>query len=257
MIHAARGLADAALDLLYPPHCLACGTALRAGGWGVCCPACAEAIAWIGADRCRRCGGPVAEGLGAADGCPACHSHPPAYVEQACALAPYEEPLRDVLLALKFGAGLRASDWLGEHLAMRIFETELLKDIEGPVALVPVPLVRRDLGRRGFNQAEAIARAAAGVLKAGRRKVSVEPGLLRKVRATAPQALLNREARRANLAGAFAADPARAEAFLKGGGGGVVLVDDVMTTGSTVGECARTLHGVGLKVLRAAVVARG
>lgn len=257
MIHAVRGLAEAALDLLYPPHCLACGAALQSGGWGVCCPSCAEGIAWIGSDRCRRCGGPVAKGVGVADGCPACHSHPPAYVEQACALAPYEEPLRDVLLALKFGAGLQASRWLGERLAQRIFETGLLTGLDGPVALIPVPLVRRDLGRRGFNQAEAIARAAAGPLKAGGRRVSVEPGLLRKIRATEPQALLNREARRANLAGAFAADPGLAERYAKGGGGGVVLVDDVMTTGSTVGECGRTLHGVGLRAIRAAVVARG
>jgi predicted amidophosphoribosyltransferase len=86
----------------------------------------------------------------------------------------------------------------------------------------------------------------------------VETRLLRKIRATPPQATLDPTARAENLKGAFAADASRARRYAgSGGGGGVILVDDVMTTGATASECARTLRQAGVSAVRVAVIARG
>jgi len=247
---AARQAAASAAALLYPPHCMACGLPLAPDGNGACCAGCAEKIAWIGADRCRRCGEKAGTGRGVVENCPACAAHPPVYVAQSCAVAGYDDALRPLILGLKFSGHLQAVPLLAALLARRMAATAVLAGFAPEqVALVPVPLHTRDFAARGFNQAEEIAARAASALG-----VACEPGLLRKVRRTRPQAMLGAEARRANLRDAFAADAKRAARYAQGL---VVLVDDVMTTGSTAGECARTLRAAGVREIRGAFVARG
>jgi predicted amidophosphoribosyltransferase len=157
--------------------------------------------------------------------------------------------MRAVLLGLKFGGGVQAVPFLGQLLALRLRSTGLVEGFGGPVALVPVPLARADFARRGFNQAEEFARQAARRLG-----LKVDARLLRKLRPTPPQATLDHTARAENLKGAFAAPAARAARYARGG---VVLVDDVMTTGATAVECARTLRAAGVGCVRVAVIARG
>jgi len=118
---------------------------------------------------------------------------------------------------------------------------------------VPVPLHWRRRWRRGYNQAEMIAARVA--LLAGR---PILPGALRRLRATAPQTGRNRRERVANIKGAFmvrstgcGAWPAR---DLKGAT--VLLVDDVVTTGATIRECARALKAAGACNVQAAAAAR-
>ena len=243
-----RYSAHAALSLLYPPHCMACGTPLDAHGNGAICEVCAGKIKWIGADHCLRCGDKVGQGRGAVEGCPSCAAHPPVFVEAACAVAEYEEPLRALLLGLKFGGGLQAVPLLARLLAQRVHDTRL-HEYSGPVALAPVPMHPSDFRGRGFNQAEEAARMAAQALG-----VVLELKLLRKLRRTAPQATLSAEARRENLKDAFAADVKRSRRYTKGV---VLLVDDVMTTGSTAGECAKALNMAGVGEVRGAFLARG
>lgn len=237
----------AALDLVFPPHCGSCGTPLPSGTNTALCRPCAERIQWLGADRCERCGAGVGQGEGVVRECPACRTHAPAFLQAACAVARYMDgPLRDLILALKFGARQHLARPLGAVLAQRIRDTGLATP---NTLLVPAPLTRRALRRRGFNQAEEIAATVASSLK-----LPLETRLLHKIRHTAPQAMLTHEQRRTNLNGAFACDPRLAARYR---GRCVLLVDDVITTCGTVSECARTLAAAGIGQVRAAGIARG
>jgi ComF family protein len=110
--------------------------------------------------------------------------------------------------------------------------------------LVPVPLGRARERERGFNQAALVAERLARGLGAPFR-----PCWLARARATAPQTDLDAAARRANVRGAFVASTAAA-------GADVVLVDDVLTTGATAGECARALRAAGVRSVGVLTVAR-
>jgi ComF family protein len=166
----------------------------------------------------------------------------------ACATARYGDPLRALILALKFGGGLQAAPLLARLLAQRIRDTRLTEGATIPV-LVPVPLAASDFSRRGFNQAQEISSLAARHLG-----LEAETKALQKTRATAPQALLDAQARRENLMGAFRTNARFAKRHAKGM---VILVDDVMTTCTTASECAKTLREAGIGEVRVAVIARG
>jgi ComF family protein len=117
-----------------------------------------------------------------------------------------------------------------------------------PDLVVPVPLARARLAERGHNQAWELARRIARALG-----VHAEATLLVRVRATAHQLALPPGEREGNVRGAFAVEPSRTAAVA---GRRVLLVDDVMTTGSTAGEIARVLRGAGASFIAVAVVAR-
>jgi ComF family protein len=170
-------------------------------------------------------------------------------MEGAVAVACYGGPLRAVILGLKFGGGLQAASFLGRLLGERLRATDIVGKGAPPSVLVPVPLARKDFSTRGFNQAEEIAAAISG-----HTGVPVASHLLLKNEVTPPQATLDREARRENLKGCFLANGREAKRL---GRKRVLLVDDVMTTGATAGECARVLREAGLDKVLGAMVARG
>jgi len=233
----------AALDLLFPALCPVCETALGAGRRDPLCGACWDGIARIEPPYCATCGAP---GAGGSDGAPAqraftcgpCSSAPPAY-DFARSAARYEGPLRDALHALKF-SGWRA---LARPLADLLVE-QCGTAVPGSSAVVPVPLARDREYRRGFNQARLLAERVARRLGA-----PLESRWLTRVRETPPQSDLSAMERRANVRGAFRASRAVE-------GRDVVLVDDVLTTGATLGECARTLRAVGASRVGVLTVAR-
>jgi ComF family protein len=113
-----------------------------------------------------------------------------------------------------------------------------------PDLLVPVPLHRHRLRERGYNQSLQLARQLGRQLK-----VPVEPRLLRRIRMTTSQQGLDAVARNSNLRGAFAVTAQLAGRHL-------LLVDDVMTTGSTARECAGVLRQAGAASVEVAVVGR-
>lgn len=242
-----KAAASAALDLIYPPHCVSCDDPLPPRSNQCLCLACAEKILWIGRDRCRRCGDAVGLGSGVVDDCPSCRTHPPAFVKSSCAVARYAEgPLRDLVLALKFNGKIHVARLLGELIAQRVRATELATP---ETVVAPCPLTRQASFHRGFNQAEEIAQNVASILK-----LRFEPRLVTKIRATPPQATLTPEKRRMNLKGAFAC---QARVAKKCRDARVLLIDDVITTGSTVSECARMLRDAGIGEVHAAAAARG
>lgn len=238
---------DTALDLLFPPHCASCQAALPADSNKALCRSCAQRVHWIGSDRCQRCGDASGQGAGVMHDCPSCRTHPPVFVHSACTVARYAEgPLRQLILALKFGHKLHIVKLFGALIAQRVQATNLALP---EMIVVPAPVTRTTLYSRAFNQSEEIASCAARRLS-----LPLVTGLLKKIRHTPPQATLTHEERRQNLKNAFACDAKVASRYKDRP---VLLVDDVITTCATISECARTLNAVGLGEIRAAAIARG
>jgi len=188
----------------------------------------------------------------AADGgdvrCLLCQRVDPPY-ERAVAYGSYEGGLRDLIHVLKFQQVRPAAAVLGRVLAEAIADLERAMPV-GKIAVIPVPLHKRKRAQRGFNQAEMIARDALKELSRPKR-FDLCVGVLVRQRETESQIGLTSHQRRENMRGAFAvSDPTR---FLKRD---ILLVDDVVTTGTTVSECARVLLRAGAARVWVATVAR-
>jgi len=168
---------------------------------------------------------------------------------KAAAYGSYDGGLRDLIHMLKYEGVRPAANVLGRMLS------EVLAGLEpsfdgASLLVVPVPLHRSKMHQRGFNQAEAIARVALK-LGHGEGRYSILTGALERVRATQSQTGLTRHQRRANLRGAFqVSHPERISGY------DILLVDDVLTTGTTAGECARVLRRAGAHRVWVATVAR-
>lgn len=165
--------------------------------------------------------------------------------QRALAYGAYDGKLRDLIHLLKYQQIKPVAPLLGRMLA----ETVARIGFPESLMVIPVPLFKRKLRERGFNQAEEIARAF--VNREVLRGIKLDTSSLVRVRETASQTGLTRHQRRANLRGAFAV--ARAERIE---GRSVLLIDDVMTTGTTAGECSRVLLRAGAKQVFVATVAR-
>lgn len=198
---------DRILDFFFPPRCAFCGAILEESGDGVC-SACRKALPRA-ADTERKCD----------------------FVRAYTAPFYYEEPVRQGMLAYKF----RNAPSRGKVFGRMIGEDLLRRGIDGFDLISWVPLSAKRYRRRGYDQARLLAEAAAEAL--GTKAVP----LLRKARDVSPQSRLRTpEERRANISGCFvvrSADAVRGKRIL--------LIDDIITTGSTLSECARMLLTAG------------
>jgi ComF family protein len=177
--------------------------------------------------------------------CANCRDCAPEF-ERATSFGEYIDGVRSLIHLLKYERVTPVAGPLGGMLAQAV--AELLAGSDATPLLVPVPLHKSRRRSRGFNQAELIARAAARRLP---QKLDLACGALVRRRDTVSQVGLTREERIANVRDAFrVADAARVR------GRDVMLVDDVMTTGTTLSECARVLKQAGAKRVWAATVAR-
>jgi predicted amidophosphoribosyltransferase len=187
------------------------------------------------------------------------------------AAARYGGPVRSLLLAYKERGRVDLARPLGAALARVIVRAAAADGWPGPggagvpgsttgsrpaLALVPVPSTSTARRRRGFDHVALLCSAAAAVLRRRGHRVRVAP-MLRPVRRLADQSGLGAAARAANLAGAFVLAHPHLPARLLGAPGGVrvVVVDDVLTTGATVGEAVRALRAGSVRPAAAAVVA--
>jgi len=169
--------------------------------------------------------------------------------ERAVAYGSYDGELRDLIHLLKFQQVRPAAAVLGRMLAETVANLEQAMPV-GRIAVVPVPLHTRKQAQRGFNQAEMIARGALRQL-ARPKRLELCTGVLLREHNTESQIALTRHQRRENLRGAFAvSDPTR---ILKRD---ILLIDDVLTTGTTGSECARVLLRAGAARVWVATVAR-
>lgn len=235
----------ALLNALLPSVCALCGD----GCDGVVCAGCRAAYV-LPRTRCARCANPlpatpanVGPGLRRDDVvCGACLSDAPAF-DATVAAADYAAPLDQLVLQLKFGARLALAPWFARMLRDAVLAHP---GLPLPDLLCPVPLGSGRLAERGFNQALEIARPLAGALG-----VALHPRLAARTLETVAQSGVAPAQRRRNVRGAFAVtDPDLVV------GRHVGLVDDVMTSGHTLGELAATLKRFGAARVTNLVFAR-
>lgn len=231
-------------QLVLPNSCLICGvdetesSTFRHGLCNNCC----ETISPSEDLSCPRCAMTVGPHADLAKGCSVCRGESLGF-DQSIRLGPYDGLLRRAILIMKSSRGEALAEMLGRAFWEK--KSAGLKSI-GVELVVPVPLHWRRRWARGFNQAAAFGRELAREMG-----VSFEPHLLKRVRHTPQQIQPSASARRENVLSAF-----RLRRGASCGSRTVLLVDDVMTTGSTAGEAARTLKAAGAKQVAVAVLAR-
>jgi ComF family protein len=229
----ARRLAGRAADGLFAQDCLLCG---QASGGEILCAACAGDLPRLPALRCPRCALPTALG----ETCGSCLAHPPHY-DRTLAVFDYAFPLDKLIQTFKYGHRLALAAYLGKELTRLAQESGLESKAD---LVVPLPLHPVRLRERGFNQALELARPVAGALG-----LPLDFRMCARIRHTPAQAGLAWKQREKNMRGAFhcARDLA---------GRRILLVDDVMTTGASLDECARTLKRRGAAEVTLLAVAR-
>ena len=233
-------LLDPLRTLFFPSHCAGCGRSVPEGD--PLCPACGESIEKIRPPRCEVCSQPY-RGVVPTFTCPNCQGDT-FHFDCAIAVVRSSGVVREMVHRLKYGKEL----WLGRILAAWMREGLDDPRLHGwkPDALVPVPLHPRRLREREFNQAEILCQELSRT--SGIRVISP----LARCRYTTTQTELDRKGRRQNLR----------DAFIPGKNGDVtnmnlLLVDDVLTTGSTLDACAAALLEAGARSVRAITAARG
>jgi ComF family protein len=229
-----------ALDTALPPLCPSCRE--QVADPGALCAGCWSQLSFISRPYCERLGTPFAFDPGPGIVSAQALADPPAF-GRARAAVRYDDIARALVHAFKYGDRIDLAAGMGRWMANA--GGEVLQDAD---ALVPVPLHWRRLWTRRFNQAALLAQAIAR-----ERGVPVADDVLRRIRATRQQVGLTQKERDSNVQGAFAIS-ADGRAFLRGKR--IVLVDDVLTSGATVDNCARVLLRGGALSVDVVVFAR-
>ena len=236
----AEGL-EACLDAVFVPRCLGCE---RSGSHF--CARCVATLQPLPPPWCVRCGRPLApveSNRGPAPRCPDCRRRP-LPLEGVRSVAALDGPLRRAVHRLKYRGRPGGARVLADLLLPLATGMAGAPPGDEPPLVLPVPLYPARERARGYNQAALLARPLAGRLG-----LACRTDLLRRRRETAPQVGLSREQRRQNVRGAFVAGPEVA-------GRTVLLVDDVTTTGSTLGSAAGACLAAGASGVRAVTLAR-
>ena len=231
----------ALIDVILPPVCHICHSFIPDAGKLHICPACRDRLPLVSSPLCSLCGIPFT-GVGNDHHCSTCITHPP-HFDSARSHFLYEGPIRDLIHTFKYNR----STHLRYPLALLALEgaREVLAEHSFHL-IVPVPLHHSRLRQRGFNQAVLLGQVLARHLA-----LPMLPDALARTRATPPQIELSAAERRANVKGAFSVK--RPDSIT---GKRILLLDDVMTTGSTMDECAKELKKGGAEAVIAVTVAR-
>lgn len=197
------------------------------------CPACLADLPHYALPHCPKCAIPSPDG----EVCGACLHHPPAYDHSLAAFS-YVFPVNQLIPALKYHSRLAIAQVLGQHLAHAVAARPR------PDLLIPMPLHSARIRQRGFNHATEIGRVVAKALD-----VPLDFACCKRVRDTPPQVALAYDQRRRNVRGAFVCEG-------NVSGKRIALIDDVMTTGTSLDELAKTLKKAGAGEVETWVVAR-
>ncbi len=227
--------------MLFPPQCLLCGSTVEQREYGSLCSSCIAEMPICAGPVCSQCGAPFVSEEGSDHLCGSCIVRPPRY-DQARAVGTYSGYLREAIQLFKYGKKTLFARPLGTLLADH--GKRLLPGTRYD-SIVPVPLHRRRLRRRCFNQSLMLARRVGALWG-----VRVSISGFKRIHWTDPQVGLALAERRRNIKGAFACS---AGLF---SGARVLLVDDVYTSGATVNECAAVLKRAGAVTVDVLTLAR-
>jgi len=233
-------LAKSFIDLVYPRRCANCGRDTDVSNDLCLCEPCAGDIKRNPRPHCKTCGRPVDRAGSVCSECRKTRFH----FTRAYSAYIYDGAMKEVIHLFKYKSRIS----LSEHLGMLMIESlreepDMLKGID---IITAVPLDNRRLRERGFNQSKVLAARIA--------KEFVIPlsDILEKTVRTRHQNELSRDERLQNLTGAFMVRRGAAVQDFR-----ILLIDDVMTTGSTLNECSKTLIEAGAKEVRCLTLARG
>jgi len=229
---------DSVLGQLFPRQCVLC---CQASGSSNCCAGCRQDLPWL-RHPCQQCGAPLPDHY-CGTSCARCAISTAATDRVISALI-YEYPVDRLIMRAKFQARPDSARALGELLSLYLSEYGAAHSIDLPDLLLPVPLHRVRLARRGFNQALEIAAPVADVLG-----IPLATDACRRIRDTAEQTTLTGRARQGNMTDAF-------RATLDLSGRRIALIDDVITTGSTADAMATALRKAGAVEIQVWSVAR-
>jgi len=218
------GLGNLLLDFALPPRCAGCGEV--SDEVGAFCGDCWQELEWLGNSGCQRCGLPLAGTE--AELCARCLAEPPK-LERIRAAVAYDEIPRSIALRLKYGRKVALARTMARYMA------PLNGEWGDDTVLMPIPLHRWRLWGRGFNQSGLVAQELSRTWG-----LPVQSGALERVKRTRPLKGLNHIQRRKAVAGAF-----RVARPMDVRGRTIVLIDDVLTSGSTAEACARVLRRAG------------
>ncbi len=238
-----RSWLNAGLALVYPEVCQLCGAARATPPEGFVCAGCRAKVRFIVRPFCEHCGRPYEGEITGEFECPNCREHELHFAHARSAVVACERML-EVIHRYKYKRELWFEPFLAE-LLIGVAKSELAK--EKWDYIVPVPLYPTKQREREFNQAERLAKRLSAAVH-----IPMNNRLVRRVRPTCTQTVLNRAEREENVRNAFAMQAGR-----RLNGERIVLLDDVLTTGATTSACARVLRSGGAGEVCVWTVARG
>ncbi|MEQ1789587.1 MAG: ComF family protein [Rickettsiales bacterium] len=228
------------LNLLFPPQCLNCD--VRVPTHGTLCLPCWQQIGFISDPMCECCGLPFDYDIGEHALCASCLQTRPAYGRARAAFR-YDEHSRKLITRFKYADQTQLAKIYGTWLAKAGGEIIAQTDI-----IIPVPLHYWRFVHRRFNQSALLAQVVS-------RKTGLKylPNGIKRTRHTTPQTGLTRKQREKNVKGAFIIPPRYAEKIK---GRNILLIDDVITTGSTIEQCTKILLKAGAAQVNVLTLAR-
>lgn len=234
-----KGLYNGCLDLLFPRVCPVCQERSEEQSSDIC-PKCQKSIRPMSTPICSCCGMEIYSGSGKDHLCGTCLREPPPF-ELARSFYLYDGGIRTLITRLKYQKDTSVVTTLGGLMREQDLSPFLSCDY-----IVPVPLHKRRLQERGFNQALLLAKACFDAKDTG-----IHTSLLYRTVNTVPQVLLDAKTRRRSLNGVF-----RVNGSVAISGKSICLIDDVYTTGTTVSYCSRELVRGGADRVLVLTIAR-